>query len=302
MSSLYRLRRFCYACLTTPLFRTRLHSLPFSQSLFFCLSSSISSISSTYSNILVAYQINDVSVRFPYVHLRKVFSNPPLAVPLIHRAVLEIGAVHRLLTHHNTSSCVLLAEASPGISATCVLLHRLTISQTLLSTRWHIFLQILGRGFTRYFRSLCPTASLDHQPDSQKYHHRAQPNSHRTASSFCKNAQVHFSASEAGMSGHKFHRPASLTNTQVAAKCGVEDWVYWTKDRNDKGEPTGRLRYVSEAIYHPPTSGAHYADDKWTYSIKDGPGEKAQYLGEAEEGDLQFDNPNGIPNLIDDSP
>ena len=105
------------------------------------------------------------------------------------------------------------------------------------------------------------------------------------------------------MIGHEFHRPALLTNTQVPAAWAVGLWAYWTKDRNDKGEHTGRQRYISEAKYHPPTKPRpHYADDKWTYLLKDGPGEKAQEVGWAEEEELEHESPDGPPNLIDLSP
>ena len=103
------------------------------------------------------------------------------------------------------------------------------------------------------------------------------------------------------MIGHEFHRSAPLTNTQVTAEWGVGQWTYWTKDRNDQGEPTGRPRFISERKYHPSTPGAYYSDDKWTYLIKDGSGEKAQVLGWAEEGDLEHENPNP-PDLLGDSP
>ena len=102
------------------------------------------------------------------------------------------------------------------------------------------------------------------------------------------------------MIGHEIHRPALLTNPQVPAKWIVGEWPYWTKDRNDKGEPTGRQRYIAERKYHPPTKPRpHYADDKWTYLLKDGSGEKAQELGWAEEGDLEHENPNGTEDLMD---
>ena len=159
------------------------------------------------------------------------------------------------------------------------------------------------------YESFFLLAALDNQPDSHKFYHTAQPNSHRTASSFRKDVQsprVQFSASGYGIIGHEFHRPVPLTNTQTPAKWAVEMFAYWTKDRNDKGELTGRKLYVSEVKYHPPSKpGAHYTDDKWTYFLRDGAGEKAQDVGWAEQGDLKQKDPryeNGVPNLIDYSP
>ena len=105
------------------------------------------------------------------------------------------------------------------------------------------------------------------------------------------------------MIGHRFHRPAPLTNTKIPAKWYVGQFAYSKKDRNDKGEYTGRKLYISERKYYPPTTpGAHYTDDKWTYLLKDGPGEKAQEVGWAEEKDLEHEDPRGphvVPDLID---
>ena len=102
------------------------------------------------------------------------------------------------------------------------------------------------------------------------------------------------------MIGHETHQPDLLTNTQAPAKFAVGWWVYWTKDRKDKGELTGMKLYISEAKYHPPTKPRpHYADDKWTYLLKEGPGEKALDVGWAEEGDLRPEFPNRPPNLMD---
>ena len=80
-------------------------------------------------------------------------------------------------------------------------------------------------------------------------------------------------------------------------------WAYWKKDRNEKGELTGRKLYISEAKYHPPSKPRpYYADDKWTYFLRDGPGEKAQDVGWAEEWELKHKDPRyefGVPSLID---
>ena len=83
---------------------------------------------------------------------------------------------------------------------------------------------------------------------------------------------------------------------------GVGEWAYSKKDRNEKGELTGRLRYISKARYiTPPTRDEDYTGEKWQYLLKDGSGEKAQEVGWTNEEDLEDENPNP-PSLIDDSP
>ena len=96
------------------------------------------------------------------------------------------------------------------------------------------------------------------------------------------------------MIGHGFHRPAPLTNTQIPAVWGVGEWAYCNKDRNEKGELTGRQRYIAEARYYPPSvPGEHYTDDKWMYLLRDGSGEKAQDVLWANEEDLLMKTPGG---------
>ena len=94
------------------------------------------------------------------------------------------------------------------------------------------------------------------------------------------------------MIGHRSHRLTLLTNTKIPAIWGVGEFAYNKKDRNPKGEFTGRELYISEAKYIPPTTaGALYTDDKWLYLLRDGPGEKAQDVHWAEEKDLSDDDP-----------
>ena len=108
------------------------------------------------------------------------------------------------------------------------------------------------------------------------------------------------------MIGHEFHRLAPLTKTKIPQIWGVGEYAYSKKDRNDKGELSGRQLYISEARYTPPsTPGAHYTDDKWEYKLRTGAGEKARDVHWAREEDLSDDDPRGphvVPDLIDFSP
>lgn len=71
--------------------------------------------------------------------------------------------------------------------------------------------------------------------------------------------------------------------------------VYDETDRDSKGQPTYKKLWIWESKYdpvYPPKSG-------WVYTLRDGPGEKANFVGWAREADLSEDFPKEEESLID---
>ena len=92
-----------------------------------------------------------------------------------------------------------------------------------------------------------------------------------------------------------------LTNIKYTAMYRRGDIVFDSTDRDSKGEPTYKKLWVWESKYYPsyPTKSGHGHDDAMLYTLKNGPGEKANVVGWAREEDLDRHFPVEEVSLID---
>ena len=91
-------------------------------------------------------------------------------------------------------------------------------------------------------------------------------------------------------------------NTKPPSEWTRGEMVYDRTDCNSKGEPTYKKLWIWETRYdpsYPPKSRGDSVGDR-LYSVKDGPGEKANFVGGwVRERDLYEDFPKEEESLID---